>query len=485
MAAKLDNFSMIIFGAGGDLTSRKLIPAIYKLVKLGSIPADFRLIGVDQLEYDHETFREAIKNKVKTLSLETVDRDFENFCRQHLLYVKGTFEDETTYSLLDQQIKEIEDKKGMCDNLLYYLATPPSAAPLIIKGLALVGLNGKAKECQGWRKIIIEKPFGSDFSSAKKLNEIVDKAFMEEQIYRIDHYLAKETVQNILVFRFGNGMFEPLWNSQYIDRVEITIAEDFGVMHRGAYYEQAGLIRDIVQNHGLQLLAMIAMEAPQSLKADAIRNEKVKIFKAIKRGNPSETLKNVVIGQYEGYRQEENVSPQSEVETFAAIKFLIENRRWNKVPFFVRAGKNLARELTEIIIHFKHPTHEFFGHAGMHAEANQIIIQIQPEEKISILFGAKRPGEEIVMDPVYMEFNYKKSFLQKEITPYHLLILQAIEGDQTRFIRKDGVEECWKIIDKIKDSLKGMRPIVYPIKSWGPEESNKLLERDGFAWRLK
>jgi glucose-6-phosphate 1-dehydrogenase len=443
---KLDNFTIVIFGAAGDLTARKIIPSLVQLDKMSEVTDRFRVIGVDGRDGKYVS-------------------------------IKGDFNDSKTFERLAQEIKRREDKQGMCDNLLFYLATPPSVAPLIIAQLQKVGLHGKAQKCPGWRKIIVEKPFGRNLPSAKKLNDIIAKAFKEDQIYRIDHYLAKETVQSILVFRFGNEIFEPLWNEDHVEYVEITMAEYIGIEHRGAYYEEAGLIRDIIQNHGIQLLAMTAMEAPKNLDANGIRDQKVKIFKSLK-------CEEFIIGQYEGYTKEPKVAPDSKMETFAALKFSVNTKRWKGIPFYLRAGKGLARKITQIVLHLRHPKTEHFCRTEEHVEVNQIIIQIQPEQKISILFGVKRPGEKLEIEPVYLEFDYQKAFKAEELTPYHRLLLDAMEGDQTLFIRKDGVEESWKIVDNIEKIKERYTPIVYPKGSWGPKESNELLAKDGFKWRL-
>ncbi len=487
----MDNFTIVIFGALGDLTARKLMPSIFELAGLNRLSQHYRIICAGRQPFTDDSYREMIKEKVQALSPGVIENkeDFEIFCK-NMFYVQMDFTDNSSCRNLKE---EIEANEFVCHNIIYYLATPPGVAPDIIRNLHSSGLGGREQSCEGSRKIIIEKPYGSDLHSAKKLNQIVGDVFNEDQIYRIDHYLAKETVQNLLVFRFANGIFEPLWDRRYISHVEITIAEDFGIRHRGKYYEVAGLIRDIIQNHGLQLLSFIAMEPPVSIEADDIRNEKVKVFRSIRMMDPDEMKESVVIGQYEGYRSEDNVSSDSTVETFAAIKFLIDNWRWKDIPFYMRAGKCLSKTITEIVINFKLPPYDFFRrqqdtctitNPDACVRTNRVILQIQPEESISISFGAKRPGEELIADTVLMEFDYRKSFETEGMTPYHRLLIDAIIGDQTRFIRKDGVERCWEIIDNIRSTIQDQEPLIYKEQTWGPVASNQLLAKDGFIWRL-
>jgi len=356
---------------------------------------------------------------------------------------------------------------------MFYLSIPPSLAPAVVRGLGKAGLGGRERSCVGWRKLIAEKPYGHDLESARELNRVIDEVFEERQVYRIDHYLGKEPVQNIMVFRFSNGIFEPLWNRQYIAQVMITIAEDFGIRGRGGYYDEAGLLRDIIQNHGLQLLAAIAMEPPVDLEADSIRDEKSKILRSVRRFTIDSVLDSVVLGQYEGYLAEKGVAPDSKVETFAAVKFHVDNWRWSGVPFYMKAGKNLAKSVTEIVITFRCPPQNYYGPSGGAAcsTANQVVLGIQPDETVAIRFGAKRPGEQMITDPVFMKFDYRETFQGEGLTPYHRLLLDAIEGNQMNFIRKDSVEHSWEIIDSLKDSVDGQAPEQYPVHSWGPESS--------------
>ncbi|MBT3261084.1 glucose-6-phosphate dehydrogenase [bacterium] len=469
MKLVLDNFTLVIFGASGDLAKKKLLPALYELVKIHDIKDNFRIIGFGRSVYNHETFRNYLGETFAQAKsgVACTDPQFKGFCEK-IFYVQGDYEEASAYQRLKEEITLKAQNKQVCSNVLFYLATPPQVSALIIKNLNKTpGLNGKTGQC--WNKVIVEKPFGTDLKSARALNHLLAQGFLEKQIYRIDHYLAKETVQNIFAFRFANTFFEQIWNSQCIDNVQIMIAEDFGIFERGRYYEKAGLIRDIIQNHGLQLLATIAMDAPKSDREDAIRDQKLKIFKAIHRMKEKELRNSVVLGQYEGYTQEKNVASDSQVETYAAIKFLINNQRWSNVPFYICAGKNLKKNLTEIVLNFRKPKYEYFKEKNCNFEANQLVIQIQPEEKINLKFGAKRPGEKMIIEPVKMAFDYKTSFTQKGLSAYHRLLEDAILGDQTRYVRKDCVEELWKIVDNIKTGLKNEKPIPYKPKTWGPK----------------
>lgn len=471
MGRHLDGFIFVLFGAESDLSSRKLLPSLYKLAYWKQLPEKYRIIGVARSPVDHDGFRAYAKESIlEHASGDVVESGHLDMFCENLYYARVDLTKAEGYSLLREEIDRIVMSDSSCSNLLFYLATPPGLAPHIIDNLDRAGLGGKKGACNQWRKIVIEKPYGFDLKSARDLSAIVGKVFHEEQIYRIDHYLGKEPVQNILVFRFSNGMFEPLWNRQFIDRIEITIAEDFGIRTRGAYYEKSGLLRDIIQNHGLQLLAAIAMEPPVDLSADAVRDEKEKVFRSLRPLTKETVRDNVVLGQYEGYRKEKNVAPRSTVETFASIRWHVDNWRWKDVPFFMKAGKNLAKRVTEIVITFKCPPQNFFGPPeSCSYTANQIIIQIQPEETIAVRFGTKRPGKELVTDPVFMKFDYKTSFEHEKMTPYQRLLLDAMAGDQMYFIRQDAVESSWLVVDSIRDAMKDVVPEPYPVHSWGPE----------------
>ena len=481
MSRRLDNFTIVIFGAGSDLAARKLFPSIYQLFRWGHLPEAWRLIGVGRAGHTHEAFRRYVFDRVMELSPDSVDDrpHFEQFC-ERLFYVNTELDKPEGYFALYNEIMRPRGEKGVCSNLLFYLSTPPSLAPAIVRNLVEAGLGGRVRACPGWRKIVVEKPFGHDLQSARDLNLLLEEAFDEHQIYRIDHYLGKEPVQNIMVFRFSNGMFEPLWNRQYIAQVQITIAEEFGIRGRGAYYEEAGLLRDIVQNHGLQLLAAVAMEPPVELSPEAIRDEKAKVLRSIRLFDRETVHSSVVLGQYAGYREEKEVAPDSTVETFASLRFMVDNWRWSGVPFYMKAGKSLGRTVTEIVITFRCPPQNFYGQYGVAAcTPNQVILGIQPDETVAIRFGTKRPGEEMVTDPVFMKFDYRESFAEKGVTPYHRLLLDAIDGNQMNFIRRDSLERSWTVVDSIRDALAGTVPDPYPIHSWGPDSAGRIYEPPG------
>ncbi len=471
MQLKLDNCTIVIFGAHSDLAARKLFPSLYELALWGHLPDEYRIIGVGRSALSHEEFRSKVHEKMASLFPETlVDEAAFALFSARLFYVRVDFARREDYPALHKELMEGAPEAATCHNLLFYLATPPALAPVIVRNLDHAGLGEKDGSSGSWRKIIVEKPYGSNLQTARELNTVIGEVFHEERIFRIDHYLGKETVQNIMVFRFSNGIFEPLWNRQNIAHVTITIAEKFGIRDRGAFYEEAGLLRDIMQNHALQLLASVAMEPPVDFSADAVRDEKAKLLRSIRPVTPRSVGGAVVLGQYEGYRSEKNVAPNSTVETFAAIKFFIDNWRWKDVPFFVKAGKNLAETVTEIVITFKCPPQNYFGPAESCCyTANQVILRIQPEETIAIKFGAKRPGEALITDPVFMKFDYKTSFTEAGMTPYHRLLLDAMAGDQMNFIRQDSVEYSWAIIDAIREAVGMQTPESYPEHSWGPQ----------------
>ncbi len=476
MQVKPDNCSIIIFGANSDLAARKLFPSLYELAQWGNLPDDYRIIGVGRADLSHEEFRVTIKEKMIRLFPETFQDDaaFRLFSGR-LYYVKVDLTEIDGYHALYHELMDGSGESGICKNLLFYLSTPPSLAPVIVRNLDEARLGEKDGICGGWRKIIVEKPYGRNLQTARELNNVIGKVFSEKKVFRIDHYLGKETVQNIMVFRFSNGIFEPLWNRNNIADVTITIAEDFGIRDRGAFYEEAGLLRDIMQNHALQLLAAVAMEPPVDFSADAVRDEKAKVLRSIRPFNPYNVEQSVVLGQYEGYRSEKNVAPESTVETFAAIKFFVDNWRWKDVPFFVKAGKNLTETVTEIVITFKCPPQNYFGPAeSCSYTANQVIMRIQPEETIALKFGAKRPGEAVITDPVYMRFDYKTSFTEVGLTPYHRLLLDAMAGEQMNFIRQDSVEYSWSIVDSIREAVGAQSPESYPVHSRGPESVERI-----------
>lgn len=470
----MDNFTMIIFGATGDLSARKLMPSLIKLARLNRLSATWRIIGAGRTAYSNSEYRAHMYNQLKELAgPEMADQEYLTVFCDHLEYITLDYQEVAGYHELARAIQAPQDRCGICDNLLFYIATPPSVAPAIVKNLAAVHLNGQSGCNKGWRKIILEKPYGSDYGSAKDLDDAVASVFQENQIYRVDHYLAKETTQNLLIFRFSNGIFEPLWNRNYIDRVVITIAEDFGVRHRGEYYEEAGLIRDVIQNHGLQLLALMAMEPPVKMKAEAIRDERVKVLRAIRRGSTN-SQSDAVFGQYVGYQTEPKVASDSRVETFAQLTFYVDNWRWKDVPFIICAGKNMPKTITEIQVDYQKPPHFFMGMDG-DGTANQVIFTIQPEERIAIKFGTKRPGESLITDPVNMCFDYRDVYTDKGLSAYHRLLIDAIEGDQTRFIRRDEVLASWKIIDSIRAAQAQSAPLPYAPGTWGPLGTERHL----------
>ena len=490
--------AIVIFGASGDLTSRKLIPALYKLTRSRLLARGTAIIGVARRPLTDEVFRGDAREALQKAFPEADAAEAglrEDFARG-VSYVAGGFESETTYADLRARLETADRERGTGGNRLYYMATPPSAFPVIIGRLAAAGLVNRSGDGP-WTRIIVEKPFGRDLASARQLNQVVGADFREDQIFRIDHYLGKETVQNILVLRLGNGIFEPLWNNRYIDHVQITVGETLGVEGRAGYFEQAGVIRDMVQNHMMQLLTLTAMEPPAAFEADAVRNEKVKVLQSIHVPSPDEVIRAVVRGQYgpgfaggskePGYREEPGVRPDSITETYLAMKLRIENWRWAGVPFYLRSGKRLAKRVTEIAIAFKPAPHSIFRGAGLDArEPNVLALRIQPDEGISLSFGAKMPGPEIRIDPVRMDFLYSTSFGGDPPEAYERLLLDAILGDSTLFARRDEVEGAWAIVDALVAGWQaGPAPEFpnYEAGTWNPPDAEKLIARDGRRWR--
>ncbi len=495
-ARQADPCVMVIFGAGGDLTKRKLIPALCNLVAAKLLPESFAIVGFSGNDYTTESFRAQMGQDIKQFASCEVTPEMWSWFAQRLYYVRGDFQDAAAYPRLRDQIAEAEKKHNVPGNHLYYLAVAPR---FFAESVRQLGAAGLAAEADGhWRRVVIEKPFGRDLESARALNADIKRTLEERQIFRIDHYLGKETVQNIMIFRFGNSIFEPIWNRRYIDHVEITAAETVGVELRGGYYETAGALRDMVPNHLFQLVSLTAMEPPISFKADAVRDEQAKVLHAVLVPSPEEVLTTSVRGQYgaghEGeeaapaYRAEAGVARDSATETFVALKLKIDNWRWADVPFYIRTGKRLARRTTEIAIQFKGAPFQLFRETSVETlTTNRLVLQIQPGEGLSLRFGAKVPGPIMHMGPVEMKFNYVDYFGRTPSTGYERLIYDCMTGDATLFQRADMVEAGWSVITPVIDVWKALPPRAfpnYPAGSWGPKEADDLLARDGRSWRI-
>jgi glucose-6-phosphate 1-dehydrogenase len=491
-----DPGAFVLFGATGDLAHRKVIPALYQLWRTNLLPHDFHIVCVGRRDYDDDSFRADIRASLDEHSrTKPVEEDTWSTLAQRIVYHRGDFADNGLYDSLSERLDRLDHDEGTRGNRLYYLATQPSAFPEIIAQLGRCGLDHERHE-GGWRRVIIEKPFGRDGDSAKRLNREVGKVFRESQVYRIDHYLGKETVRNLLVFRFGNSLFEPLWNRRYVDHVQITVAEAIGVEDRGAFYEETGASRDFLQNHLLQLLALVAMEPPATFDADALRDEKVKVLRAISELTPEQVRTDVVRGQYgpgwvqgqavAGYRGESEVDPESETETYVAARLTIDDWRWSGVPMYLRTGKRLPKRSTEIAIQFRPVPHRLFRESSSDPEANLLAIRIQPDEGIMLRFGAKTPGLGVDVRNVTMDFTYGSAFTVDSPDAYETLILDALLGDASLFTRADEVEEAWSIVDPIIFSWADSDPPPfpnYPAGTWGPEAADDLMAREGRRWR--
>ena len=486
---------MVIFGGSGDLTKRKLIPALYNLARDHFLAQEFAVVGIARRSMTHETFREKLTQDMQHFAPGSVNPELWNWIAQRLYYLSGDSQDPTTYEKLRDLLTQIEQAHETRGNHFYYLATAPELFSTIIQQLSAAGLTREDKD--HWQRVIIEKPFGHDLDSARALNRDIQAVLQERQIYRIDHYLGKETVQNILVFRFANGMLEPIWNRRYIDHLQITVAENLGVEDRGGYYDQAGALRDMVPNHLMQLLSLTAMEPPISFAADAVRDEQAKILHALQPLNPEDVLSRTVRGQYgEGivngervpaYRAEPNVGPHSTTETFVALKLMIDNWRWADVPFYVRTGKSLSKRVTEIAIRFKRAPFVLFRHTPVESlAANWLVLHIQPDEGISLRVSAKVPGPVVRLGAVDMHFRYSDYFGCTPTTGYERLLYDCMIGDATLFQRADMVEAGWSVVAPILDVWKALPPRAFPnygAGTWGPKEAEELLERDGRQWR--
>ncbi len=480
---------LVIFGATGDLTHRKLVPALLGLQRDRLLSDRFAVVGFARRDKDDDAFR----------------ADLAAACARHgrtdcadlaplverVFYHRSTFEDAAGYRALGDRLSRMDRELGTGGNRLFYLATPPSAYPTILAQLARAGLSRAAEGC--WARAVVEKPFGTDLASARDLNAQVRAAFDERQVFRIDHYLGKETVQNILVLRFANRIFEPLWNEKYVDHVQITVAESIGVGSRAPYFERAGVLRDMIQNHLLQVLTLIAMEPPASLHPDAVRDEKVKVLRAIPTFDPAAVERHTVRGQYDAgiidgeevaaYRAEAGVDPLSQTETFAAVRLSVANWRWAKTPFLLRSGKRLPRRATEVAIHFRRPPHLLFG-GERPMGRNVLVLRVQPDEGLRLQFSTKLPGPDVDLSDQSLEFDYGRSFGRPSPDAYERLLLDAMTGDSTLFARCDEVEEAWRIVDSIAAGWRshGAAPLQYPAGSWGPAATSRLL-RGGRRWR--
>ena len=481
-----DNNCIVIFGASGDLTHRKLIPALYNLYKIGRLSENFSVLGVARSDLNDETFREKMREAL-IHNEETTPETLDAFC-SHLYYQAVNTSDAQDYGKLVSRLDDLHDKYQTCGNTLYYMSTPPSLYGVIPECLAAHGLN---TEEYGWKRIIVEKPFGYDEKTAQALDVQIHRFFEEHQIYRIDHYLGKETVQNLLVLRFSNGWFEPLWNRNFIDYVEITGAESIGVEERGGYYDGSGAMRDMFQNHLLQVLAMVAMEPPAIINANSMRDEVAKVMHSLRPLTSEDMENNLVLGQYtaaeingkmeKGYLEEKGVPADSRTETYISLRCEIENWRWAGVPFYVRTGKRLPARVTEIVIHFKTTPHPVFS---QNAPENKLIIRIQPDEAISMRFGLKKPGAGFEAKEVSMDFRYADLAGTQVLTAYERLLLDAMKGDATLFARTDAVHAAWKFVQPILDyKANGGRIHEYEAGTWGPVAADKLIAKQGKVWR--
>lgn len=481
---------LVIFGATGDLTKRKLVPSLMGLSKDGLLPSGFAVVGFARRPWTDESFREVLREGVESFGRPETSAHFEEH-QDAFVYHESDFGNAEGYVTLKERLDKIDAARGTAGNRIFYLATPPSAYSSILQNLSASGLS---QEDEGrFARVIVEKPFGRDLDTANALNTQVSAAFDERQVFRIDHYLGKETVQNILALRFANGIFEPLWNEKFVDHVQITVAESIGVGSRGGYFEESGVIRDMIQNHLMQVMTLVAMEPPAAMTADAVRDEKVKVLKAIRTFDPAAVEANTVRAQYtagsfggedvNGYKQEEGVPDTSVTETFAAVRLQIDNWRWSRTPFFLRSAKRMPRRVTEVAIQFKQPPHVLFDD-GKQKQPNMLLLRIQPDEGVALRFGAKVPGPDVRIRDVRMDFRYGTAFRAETADAYERLLLDAMLGDGTLFARADEVEEAWRIVDSIIAGWKQSTrpPEGYVAGTWGPDRAEDLLG-EGRTWR--
>lgn len=495
----IDPCILVIFGATGDLTARKLLPAIYNLAREGQLPSQFAVVGFARRDKTHEIFRAEMKEAINEFSrVKPVDEAIWKNFEQQIFYHRSEFNDDSGYQTLDKFLKELDGRFGTKGNRVFYLSTQPSFFTTICEKLHTSSLIYDQKTIKDkWSRIIIEKPFGHDLDSAHALQNELLQFLSEEQIYRIDHYLGKETVQNLMVFRFANSIFESLWNNRYIDHVQITVAEEIGIGRRGAFFEEAGLLRDVLQNHMMQLLSLVAMEPPVTLSANAIRDEKVKVLQALRPFTKEDFKTSIIRGQYDkgfvegetvkGYREEDKVDPKSNIETYVAIRLFIDNWRWHGTPFYLRSGKRLPKRATEIAIQFKHPPGVLFQEHDKQREPNILAIRIQPDEGTALKINCKVPGPASPIQPVKMDFRYGSYFGMSPPEAYERLILDCMIGDNTLFAREDEVFSSWTLLTPVLKQWKTTEPDCFPNYSsgtWGPELAEEMMHRDGRKWRI-
>jgi glucose-6-phosphate 1-dehydrogenase len=483
--------ALVVFGVTGDLSRKKLLPAIYDLANRGLLPNDFVLLGFARRDWGDGDFAALAKKSAKAHARTPWNEEVWNRLCADIQFVPGSFDDEEAFDTLCETLDELRDSHGIKGNAAFYLSIPPSMFPVVLKQMERTGLASNEKS-GGWRRVVVEKPFGHDLPSALELNSLVDRVFTPQDVFRIDHYLGKETVQNILALRFANQLFEPVWNSNYVDSVQITMAEDVGIGGRAAFYDATGAARDVLQNHLFQLLALTAMEEPVEFSAEAIRTEKIKVLRAISL--PHDLGSYAVRGQYDqgwlageravAYRQEKDIPPDSKTETYAAVRLGIETRRWAGVPFYLRTGKRLPRRVTEIGVLFKKAPHLPFSQTDTQELGhNQLVIRVQPDEGVTLKFGSKVPGTAMEVRDVAMDFLYGEAFTESSPEAYERLILDVLIGDATLFPRNDEVEASWRVIDPLEEFWTGSEPYLYRAGEWGPKEADEMLARDRRQWR--
>lgn len=489
-------FLLVIFGGSGDLTKRKLVPSLFSLYKNAILPENFVILGIARSKFSNEDFRQMLREWFQEHEAGSFETEKWNGFSKSLFYSDIRYDEVKTFKTLSRKISELEKKNQISRNRIFYLATPPDVSRSTIENL---GLSGLSRNNGGSSRVVVEKPFGTDFDSARELNQLLLKHFTEEQIFRIDHYLGKETVQNILLFRFANSIFEPLWNRNYIDHVQITVAETLGVEHRAGYYEKSGVIRDMVQNHLLQLLAHIAMEPPNVFESVQVRDEKVKVFQALRPYELGSLSEYIVSGQYVqgeidgqkviGYKEEKGVAPDSRTPTYVAMKLFIDNWRWKDVPFYLRTGKRLGKMVSEISIHFKNAPDHLFKNHPVEVIPNVLSFLIQPDEEIIWEIQTKVPGSKLCLQNVEMRFSYKDYYPHLALSAYERVLIDCILGDQLLFVRQDGVELTWKFLLPALQMFESSKGLLYAVHdyeagTWGPKEADELLGKEDRKWRL-